>query len=297
MQKASRRIGSVGNRSAQKAAPKKVAAKKVAVKKTASSKRIAQNRVYRTKRTRMVRVAKSLLPQDNLAGAIDTIETVDAANHASSVTITEHSDIQQDSNILMSSDSPVSVVSDITPVVQGATMEIVQDTVSEEPSRSLMLCDGHNYMVQTVETADSQVSGTALKRLWKHAVTVMMNLPPVFLSLVGRRADYAPVSRERFVLQMLIINGSVRASNVEFRHPTSQEEAKSFSRSFTVLPPSDYYHPTLLQALRARLHSRGGQLVRRLRMQDAYGRLCIRGTQLFDRVRRELTIRSYLSRT
>ena len=287
MQKLSSRIGRVGNRSAQKAAPKKVVTKKASLKKTASSKRIAQSRVYRTKRTRMVRVVKSLLPQGNQAGVVDTIDT---ANHASSVTITEHPDLQQDFSILLPSDSPVSVVSDMTTAIPEVKMEVMQDTTSVAPSRSLMLCESDNYVVQTVETANSQVSGPALKRFWKHAMTVMTNLPSAFLSLVGRRADYAPISRERFVLQMLIVNGSVRASNVEFRHPTSQEEAKSLSRSFTARPPSDHYHPTPLQALRTRFS-------RSLQMQGAYGRFCARGTQLFDRVRRELTIRSYLSRT
>jgi len=224
-------------------------------------------------------------------------DAVSTADQTSSMPLTESPKVLQASTILEPLDEHLCVTNDTTATPTDSTMEVVQDATSMAPSRSLMLCENQPYMIRECETSIPDTPAASLKRFWKHAVSFTMNLPPLLLSLVGWRSNYTPISQERLALQMLIVNGSVRASNVEFRYSTSQEEAKSLSRSFTVIPPSDRQHLTPIQAFQARLQSRGGQLIQRLRMQDAYGRFCARGTQVFDRVRRELTIRSYVSRT
>lgn len=288
MQKLSSRVERVSNRSAQKVSPQKATLKKVMLKKMSSSKRTVQKRVSSARRTRITRASKSFGRQDNRICVGDAVSAVD---QTSSMPLTESPNVLQASSILAPPDNHACVPSDIDSATPEATTAVAEDFMSMVPARSLMVCENQTYVIQEPETNIAHTSATSLKRFWKHAVTVTMNIPSVLLSLLGWRTNYAPMSQERLALQMLILNGSVRASNVEFRYSTAQEEAKNLSRSFAVLPPpSDRQRLTPLQALRTRFS-------RSLHMQETYGRLCSQGTQLFQRVRRELTIRSYLSRT
>jgi len=159
-----------------------------------------------------------------------------------------------------------------------------------------MVWENQLSVIQAARIAAPQTATASTGQFWKQALSITMNLPRIVLSLFGRRTQRTPISQERLALQMLIVNGSVRASNVEFRYSTAQEETKSLSRSFAALPPSDRQNLTPFQALRARLHGRGTQLMQRLYAQETYSGLQSRGTQLMDRVREELTARSYLSR-
>lgn len=288
MQKPSSRIARVGNRSTEKIAPKKVA-----LKKTASQKPTAKKRVYSARRMRINRLSRPLVPWENRT---EVLETTSVTIPDSAMTVPEDTTPIQSPPTVIPMEHGDSAISLIDSPAPEAAIAVMQDTKSMVPSRSFMLRENQTYVIQAARTAIPQASTASSDRFWKQALRITVNIPQVLLSLLGWRTSYAPVSQERLALQMLILNGSVRASNVEFRYSTSQEEAKSLSRSFTVIPPSDRQHLTPLQTFRARLQARGTQLIHRLSTQETYAGLQSRGIQLFDRVRRELTIRSYLSR-
>jgi len=288
MQKPSSRIGRVGNRSAEKIAPKKVA-----LKKTASQKPTAKKRLHSARRARINRLSRPLVPWENRTEALETTNII--VTDSATAVAEDTTPIQSPPTVIPmeQADSAISLIDSPAPE---AAIAVTQDTKSMVPSRSFMLQENQTYVIQAARTAIPQASTASSDRFWKQALTFTMKIPQVLLSLLGWRTHYAPVSQERLALQMLILNGSVRASNVEFRYSTSQEEAKSLSRSFTVIPPSDRKHLTPLQVFRARLQARGTQLFQRLYTQETYAGLQSRGIQLFERVRREMTIRSYLSR-
>lgn len=293
MQKPSSRIGRVGNRSAEKIVPKKVTLKKTALKRTASQKPTAKKRVSNTRRIRINRLSRPFVPWENRT---ETLETTNIIATDLAMTVVEDTmPIQSPPDVppMEHEDSAISAVDAPAPE---AALAVVQESTSLVPSRSFMLCENQTYVIQTPQSSTPHSSMASSQQFWKQALGVTMKIPPALLSLLGWRTSYAPISQERLALQMLILNGSVRASNVEFRYSTSQEEAKSLSRSFAVLPPPDRHHLTPLQKLRMRLHAGGTQFIQRLYTQHAYARLHSRGMQLFERIRRELTIRSYLSR-
>jgi len=293
MQKPSSRIERPSTRSTTKVAPKKATPPKGATKKTAPKKRTVKRRVYGVERIRINRLSRPLIPWENLTEVVDITH---ARNPEPVMPDVENIRTPQSSTAMMPTEHRGSTISVINAAVPETTMAVEQDSTSLVPSRPLMLWENQTYAIQGARTAAPQISTASAERFWKQALAVTMKIPPALLSLLGWRTSYAPISQERLALQMLILNGSVRASNVEFRYSTSQEEAKNLSRSFAVLPPPDRHHLTPLQKLRMRLHAGGTQFIQRLYTQHAYARLHSRGMQLFERIRRELTIRSYLSR-
>lgn len=121
-------------------------------------------------------------------------------------------------------------------------------------------------------------------------------LPALITSLFGWRTYRSRVKEKRAVLQMLVVNGSVRPGSVEFRYSADPEETGTLCRSFAVSPASEDCPPSRLHALGVRLLGRGIQLVQSMHLPETYAHLQSRSLRLFDWLRRELTTRSFPSR-
>lgn len=187
------------------------------------------------------------------------------------------------------------------PRVDDTTVTEAPSTIAESgknivSSRFLMPYENRARVLSAARTAIPQGETSTTKKYWKYVVTETMKLPSMIMSFLGWRTHRVATQQTQMVLQMLVLNGSVRSGDVEFRYGNSPEEGGVLSRSFAAPPPSDGHPPTSLQAGCARLRTRGIQLIEEARLQERYARVQSRGMQLLEWLRRELTTLSYSSR-
>jgi hypothetical protein len=279
MQKQLGRIERASGRSTKKVAPKKIAPKKLG-----SSKRTARKHAHVSVRTRISPPSSPLTTWESQVAPEAVATTEESAKSIVS------------SSPLMPWENRTRVprvTATTVPEAPPTTANGVQNIAS---SRSLMPCEYRTRVLSAARTAIPQGETSTTKKYWKYVVTETMKLPSMIMSFLGWRTHRMATQQTQMVLQMLVLNGSVRSGDVEFRYGNSPEEGGVLSRSFAAPPPSDGHPPTSLQAGCARLRTRGIQLIEEARLQERYARVQSRGMQLLEWLRRELTTLSYSSR-
>lgn len=224
------------------------ARKKSAEKKQVTNKRAARERAHGSARKRANRPFSSLSPRENLA-------------------------------------SMLSAGGSAIPVASPTTAEGTKSIVAFS---ALLPGEKQACALSAVGTSLPQASTATMEEWWESAMRETTNISPTIMSLFGWRTYRLRMQQKRLALQLLVVNGSVRPGNVDIRYSADPNEAGTVCRSIAVPPRSDNHSVTSLQVFYARLRTRGVQLVRWLRIQEACTRLQSCRIQLLEWVRRSV---------
>jgi hypothetical protein len=322
MQKQLDRVGRASGRSTSKGIQKKNAAKKLAPNKRASRKP-----VHGSKRTGITRHFSALSTWEKQMYALDAagtdvtdvlttaikgsanlvscdsltlqdhcapaVGTTNPDTRVTLATVTESSMGLDSSNQLIPQENLDRSLSASGTVVPDNPMTATRNT---GPSSLIVPREHVTYILNAAGPAIRRGSMATPRRYSSAPRRHAGFLPPIITSLFGWRTYRKRVQEKRAVLQMLVVNGSVRPGSVEFRYSADPEETGTLCRSFAVSPASDDRPPSALHALSMRLLGRGMHLVQSMHLPERCAHLQSRSLQLFDWLRRELTTRSYPSR-
>ena len=290
MQKQLSKVGKVSSRSV-----KRIAAPKAAAKKPASTlkKRAVKKSVNSQARIRNNRLSIPLTPWENRTSVV---APVSSPAPESLLTATDHTRNAPSSTPHMPWNNRAAALNTANSSTPHTLMIPVQERQSMAPPQPVILRGNQTYKRRATDVVVPQAFQATPVKFWKRSLTASLQIPSMLLSLFGWYNSQRPLQQKRMVLQMLIVSGSIRPCNVEFRYSTTPEETGSLSRSFAATPPTDIHPSTPLQMFLARSQAGGAQLIQRLRMQECYVRLYGRWIQLVERLRRELSTRANLSR-